>query len=301
MLTDRGIITRANRAMLRIPRKGKLTVFLQLLPATVWIGMGAGIPLITVVIFSFFTPSMWGYEPILTVENYHELFRPTVVKMLLGSLKATGIILAIALLSAYPAAYFLALKLRSERLKMTLLLLAIVPFWTSYLTRMVTFIPLLGRTGVLNSFFMRIGLTDHPFTSLIFSEPSIWIVEAYIWVVFVIGPIYFSLSMIDRRLIDAAKTLGARSWEISVHIIFPLSLPGIAAACLFIIVLSMGEFATPTIIGGGQYPNLAMGLMTELEAVHWTTGSAMAVLLTAITMGAVILLLRIVDLRKHLS
>jgi len=122
----------------------------------------------------------------------------------------------------------------------------------------------------------------------------------YLWVVFMVGPIYFTLNSVDEDLIDAAKTLGARPWPIFREILLPLSLPGVGVGSLFVVILAMGEFATPDIIGGRQYPTLANGVMTELNAVHWPTASAMAVLLVVLTLVVVSLLLRVVDVRKFL-
>ncbi|MFH1931496.1 MAG: ABC transporter permease [Pseudomonadota bacterium] len=295
-----GLASKVKQFLLRIPRKRRLKLFLQLLPATLWVGFGVGIPMAMVFIFSFYTPSTFGYTSVFSLENYQELIRPTILAMIVNCFKYTVVVVPLALVAGYPVAYFLARRIKNKRLKMVLLLLAIIPFWTSYMIRMVTAIPLLGRNGILNNFFIWIGLTDKPFESLIYSEPSIWVVEAWLWIVFVIGPIYFSLSMINEDVIDAAKSLGANAWQVLIRVIFPLTYPGICAASVFLIVYTMGEVATTSIIGGNQYPILAYGILCELNHAQWPRGSAMSILLAIVTIIAVALLLRVIDLRKYL-
>jgi putative spermidine/putrescine transport system permease protein len=210
------------------------------------------------------------------------------------------IVLAIVLIISYPVAYFLARIIKSDRLKLILLMLCIIPFWTSYITRMVTWMPMLGREGLLNSIMMAVGIVDEPAGILLFSEPAMIFVMVFLYSVFCVGPIYFSMARIEEEVIESALDLGAGGVQTFIHVIVPLSLPGVATGAFFVIVMLMGEYATPAIIGGNKFPMLGNNIMAQSLIMQWAPASAYSIILMGLTLVFVIILFRLINIRKLL-
>jgi len=184
---------------------------------------------------------------------------------------------------AYPVAYFLALVVRKR--KYVLLLLIIAPFLTSFLLRVLAWKVILGDQGVVNSFLSSTGLrsADHPISWLLYSQFAVILVLAYVWVPFVALPIFVTLENLDRSLLEAASDLGASRWKIFWKITFPMSLPGVVAAFIFVFIPTIGEFVTPLLVGGTKgfmYGNAISDLF--LNGLDWRTGSVLAVFLLAV-------------------
>ncbi len=175
-----------------------------------------------------------------------------------------------------------------------------MPFWTSVLIRMVAWLPLLGRKGLINLTLMSLGVVDEPVEILLYSQPSMILSMAIIWSVFMLGPLYFSMSKIDREVIEAARDLGASGWEAFRRIILPLTKPGLGAGVLFIFVMLVGEFSFQRFIGGGKSMMLANVLVQQQDLLQWPMASVAAVVMVAVTVPMIIILFRIVNLRKEL-
>jgi spermidine/putrescine transport system permease protein len=191
---------------------------------------------------------------------------------------------------AYPIAYFLALCVRKR--KYVLLLLVIAPFLTSYLLRVLAWKLILGDRGVVNSllYFVHLRATDHPISWLLYSQFAVILVLSYVWVPFVALPIFVSLDSLNRSLLEAANDLGATRWKVFWRVTFRLSLPGVAAAFVFVFIPTLGEFVTPLLVGGTSgfmYGNAISDLFTQ--GLDWRTGSVLAVFLV----GVVVVLLAV--------
>jgi spermidine/putrescine transport system permease protein len=189
---------------------------------------------------------------------------------------------------AYPVAYFLALS--GTKRKYVLLLVLIAPFLTSYLLRVLAWKVILGSQGVVNSFLSWTGIRspDHPISQLLYSRFAVMIVLAYVWLPFVALPIFVSLEGLDRRLLEAASDLGASRLQAFRRVTLPLSLPGVAAAFLFVFIPTVGEFVTPSLVGGTNgymYGNQIVELF-QTGFPDWQTGSVLALFL----LGVVVLL-----------
>jgi spermidine/putrescine transport system permease protein len=189
----------------------------------------------------------------------------------------------VVVLLAYPVAYFLALV--ALKRKYVLLLLTIAPFLTSYLLRVLAWKVILGSQGVINSalFTLHLRSPDHPVSWLLYSQFSVILVLSYIWVPFVALPIFVSLENLDRGLLEAASDLGASRWRIFWKITFPLSLPGVAAAFVFVFIPTLGEFITPLLVGGTSgfmYGNAISDLFTQ--GLDWRTGAVLSIFLLAV-------------------
>jgi spermidine/putrescine transport system permease protein len=194
------------------------------------------------------------------------------------------IVSAIVVVLAYPLAYYLALS--GTKRKYVLLLILIAPFLTSYLLRVLAWKVILGSQGVINTLFFWTGLRspDHPVSQLLYSKFAVMLVLAYIWLPFVALPIFVSLESLDRRLLEAASDLGASRWQAFLRVTLPLSVSGVVAAFLFVFIPTVGEFVTPSLVGGTSgymYGNQ----ITDLFGTgfpDWQTGSVLALFLLVV-------------------
>jgi spermidine/putrescine transport system permease protein len=180
-------------------------------------------------------------------------------------------------------------------------LLIIAPFLTSYLLRVLAWKVILGDGGVINSFLFSAHLRspDHPVTWLLYSQFSVMLVLAYVWVPFVALPIFVSIDNLDRSLLEAASDLGAGRWRTFWRVTFPLSVPGVLAAFVFVFVPTIGEFVTPLLVGGPSgymYGNAIQDLFTK--GTDWQTGSVLAMFLLVVVAGLMALFGRFVRVRS---
>jgi spermidine/putrescine transport system permease protein len=194
------------------------------------------------------------------------------------------IVSAVVVLVAYPLAYFLALS--GTKRKYILLLIVIAPFLTSYLLRVLAWKVILGDQGVINTFLFWTGLRSpsHPISQLLYSRFAVMLVLGYIWLPFVALPIFVSLESLDRRLLEAASDLGASRLQAFRRVTLPLSLPGIMAAFLFVFIPTLGEFVTPSLVGGASgymYGNQIVDLFGT-GFPDWETGSVLALFLLGV-------------------
>ncbi len=222
-------------------------------------------PLASLFVRSFWTQHGFELDKTFTLHNYWELIAPSdeitywsgipfplknpayaivIIKSLLISLGATLAVLLIA----YPMAYFLAFRV--TRHKMLWLIVITIPFWTSYLLRVFAWKIILGYNGVINSGLIYLGIIDKPLEFLLYNPLSVIITLAHAWVAYAILPIYVSLEKIDRSLLEAATDLGDRPWERFLHVTLPLSLPGVIASTLMVFIPTVGDYVTPSLVGG---------------------------------------------------
>jgi spermidine/putrescine transport system permease protein len=200
------------------------------------------------------------------------------------SVKMALVVSVVVVALAYPVAYYLALS--GTKRKYVLLLVLIAPFLTSYLLRVLAWKVILGNNGVLNSFLVWTGIrsADHPLSQLLYSRFAVMLVLAYVWVPFVALPIFVSLDTLDRRLLEAAADLGASRWQAFRRVTLPLSIPGVAAGFLFVFIPTVGEFVTPSLVGGASgymYGNQIADLFST-GFPDWETGSVLALFLLGV-------------------
>ena len=268
---------------------------------TLVMGFGCGVGLVSIVVFSFWKPLAYGMKPDFQLGNYREFFGSrSYIDTLLHTMEVGAILIPAMVLIAYPLSYFIAFCVRSERNKLLLLLLCIVPFWTSSLIRMIAWLPLLGRNGLINAVLIGSGLSNQPVDALLYSMPAMIFSMAIIWAPFMIGPVYFSMSKIPPIVIEAARDLGASRWQAFLRIVLPMSRPGLATGTLFVFVVMMGEFAIPRFIGGGKFAMLANVLLENQGALQWPLASVVAVVITAVTLPISVLILSLSDLGQQI-
>lgn len=222
-------------------------------------------PVIALVVTSFWTQDGYRIDRTFTLDNYWSLIKPgearitflgiplpfenavyimLLVKSLLMSLAATVAVV----LAAYPMAYFLAFRVKSH--KLTWLILITIPFWTSYLLRVFAWKLVLGYNGAINSGLISLGLIDKPLEFLLYNPFAVILTLTHAWVAFAILPIYVSLEKIDRSLLEAATDLGDSAWDRFRRVTLPLSAPGVIATALLVFIPTVGDYVTPTLVGG---------------------------------------------------
>ena len=266
---------------------------LLLAPATLWFIAMLVLPLMVVFIFSFGERgAAGGYVPAFTFDQYMNLparftaFKNTLVLAPAGTLAA--------LLVAYPLAYFLAVKV-SPRWRLILLVMVIVPFWTSILIRTYAWIFILGGRGIPN-LLTYIGIDD---VRLINTPFAVLIGIVYGYLPLMVFPIYVSLEKLDKRLLEAASDLGSSPWRSFLQVTLPLSVPGIATGCMLVFILLMGEFLIPALLGGGKVFFIGNALVDLfLQSRNWAFGSAVAASLVAVMLIIVTLYMRLI-MRGH--
>jgi spermidine/putrescine transport system permease protein len=206
------------------------------------------------------------------------------LKLFWKSVRMSLIVSVLVVLLAYPVAYYLALS--GTKRKYILLLILIAPFLTSYLLRVLAWKVILGSNGVINSFLYWLGIRAHddPVSQLLYSKFAVMLVLIYVYLPFVALPIFVSLESLDRRLLEAAADLSATRWQAFRRVTLPLSLPGVIAAFLFVFIPTIGEFVTPSLVGGTSgymYGNQISDLFGT-GFPDWRTGSVLALFLLAV-------------------
>src|SRR3989442_6663608 len=210
--------------------------------------------LVPIAIVACYSVDVYSINPgkhSFTLAAWHDFLHSSVyLGLCWKSVKIALIVSGIIVLLAYPLAYYLALSLTKR--KYVLLLVLIAPFLTSYLLRVLAWKVILGNQGVVNTFLFWTGLRSpgHPISQLLYSRFAVMLVLGYIWLPFVALPIFVSLESLDRRLLEPATDLGASRRQAFRRVTLPLSLPGIMAPFLFVFIPTLGEFVTPSLVGG---------------------------------------------------
>ncbi|WP_374385165.1 ABC transporter permease [Dongia sp.] len=246
------------------------------------------VPLIGIIVVSFWTQTGFDINADWNLDNYRilfteegKLYRILVAKSLWMSFSAT---VAVVLL-AYPMAYFMAFRI--EKSKLVWIILLTVPFWTSYLLRIFAWKVILGFNGVINSGLKVVGIIDKPLEFLLYNPVAVTITLAHAWAAYAVLPIYVSLEKIDRSYLEAAQDLGDTRWKRFWRITFPLSLPGTIAATLLVFIPTVGDYITPTLVGGTSGIMIGNSIVTQFgKANNAPLGAALScVMMLAITLA----------------
>ena len=206
----------------------------------------------------------------------------------------------ITLLLGFCVAYFLAFYVNSLPLQITLFLICTIPFWTSNVIRMVSWIPLLGRNGLVNETLISFGLIQEPMEWLLYSSFSVVLALVHLYTLFMIVPIFNSMLRIDKEVIEAAYDSGANQFQIITNVIIPLCKPGIIIGSIFVITVVMGDFLTIGIMGGQQLASIGKIINTEMNYLQLPGAAANSVILLLITIFIIIVMTKFIDIRKEL-
>ena len=281
--------------------KGLGAPFLLLAPGVIWMVLFLVLPIAMMVYVSFWTQTTFKIEPILTTKSWQTFFTSeTYLGALWTTVRIWLTVLCTTFLVGYPTALFVGLFVRNKTVATALLVLCVIPFWTSFLIRVLAWRPMLGKEGAINIILQALHIIHQPIDALLFTELSVVIGMTQIYCVFMVGPIAFMLGRIDPNIIEAAQDLGASFWRIFRTIIFPLSLPGVVVGAIFVSVMVLGEFATAAALSGRKVNLLGNIIVTQVGSLKWAFAAVAGVVLTII-MGAVVAgLLRLVDLKREL-
>ncbi|CAN5701327.1 ABC transporter permease [soil metagenome] len=266
------------------------TAFLA--PPGLWIGFFFILPMATIVLLSFWRVVDYDIVADFTLSNYEKLFRPLYLGVFWRTITVSLLVTVISLIVGYPVAYYLARKTR--RFRLTLLVLVIMPLWTSYLVRTYAWMLILGTKGAANQALQAVGLTSEPISWLLYSDFAVTLALVHIYVPYLILPLYGVLEKLDPSLFEAAKDLGGGRWRTFLHVTLPLSLPGVATGCLFVFIPAMGSFVTPELLGGTR--SILIGSIVAQQfgvAFEYPLGSAMALAIMAIILLVAVALLRL--------
>jgi putative spermidine/putrescine transport system permease protein len=270
-------------------------------PGIAWMTLFMVLPLLMVVYVSFWTQTTFTVEPTLTIESWQRfLSSSTYISATWTTVRIWAIVLVSTLLIGYPVALFIGLFVRNQTLQTALLVICVIPFWTSFLIRVIAWRPMLGTEGAINTILINLGIIDTPLTTLLFSEFAVLVGMTQIYCVFMVGPITFMLSRIDPSIIEAARDLGAGFGRIFFKIILPLSLPGVVVGAIFVSVMVLGEFATAASLSGRKVNLLGNIIVSQVGSLKWAFASVAGVVLTIIIAIVITVMLRVVNLRKEM-
>jgi spermidine/putrescine transport system permease protein len=207
------------------------------------------IPLVVLLIHAFWSVDYLTVQRSFTLENFRTLLTNDLYPRVLVRTVAIAALVTIAdLILAFPVAFFLAKRVKKHR--ELLLLLVVFPLWSSYLVRVFAWKTILGTNGILNSFLLNIGLIDQPASAFLYSKTAMFLTFCQVWLPFMILPLFTVLDRMPDALLEAASDLGSSWWQTLRRVVFPLALPGILAGSLSVFSLTLGDFITPTLLGG---------------------------------------------------
>lgn len=258
------------------------------------------VPLALIVMVSFWQATDYELIPGFTPQAYLDLLNEVTLRTYLSTLKFCLIVWALTLAIGFTVAYFLAFHVRSLAWQTALFVLCTVPFWTSNVIRMISWIPLLGRNGLVNDGLLALGVVDQPVEWLLFSDFSVALAFVHLYTMFMIVPIFNSMMRIDRSLLEAAVDAGAKPWQTVWHVVVPLSRTGIIIGSIFVIALVMGDFITVGVMGGQQIASVGKTIQVQAGVLQFPAAAANAVVLLGVVLLMIAALMRLVDLRKEL-
>ncbi|NGN41428.1 ABC transporter permease [Mesorhizobium sp. CGMCC 1.15528] len=272
-------------------RRQNVITLLLLAPSLVMAILLLAIPLLVVIAYSFAgRDSYGGVVTGFTLESYVELFQPAYLPIFVNSLKIAAMSTAVCVLIGYPIAYFIAF--RAGKHSGLLLALLLIPFWIDFMIRMSSWMVLMGRNGTINGALTGAGIIDEPIR-MIGTYPAVMVGMLYAFLPTTVLPIYAALSGINRRLLEAADDLGAGPVEAFWRVTFPLSLPGVMAAMLFVFVPAMGVYAIPVLLGGGKsiiLGNLIVQLFLDFRNIP--LGAAVSVVMLVLSSVIIVFYMR---------
>jgi putative spermidine/putrescine transport system permease protein len=269
------------------------------------------VPLALTLMVSFWNFNEYELLPGFTLKNYLAIFEGcgglnergdlcVSLATYLSTLKFCLLVWAITLVLGFAVAYFLAFHVRSATVQTALFVLCTVPFWTSNVIRMISWVPLLGRNGLVNQTLVGLGLVEQPVEWLLFSDFSVVLAFVHLYTMFMIVPIFNSMMRIDRSLLEAASDAGASGWQTLWNVIVPLSRTGIIIGSIFVITIVMGDFVTIGVMGGQQIASVGKIIQVQTSYLQFPLAAANAVILLAVVLMIIWGLTRLVDIRREL-
>ncbi|RFU44967.1 ABC transporter permease [Paraburkholderia sp. DHOC27] len=289
-------------------RHWRASAWLQATPLTLTFVLFFIVPLVITLIVSFWDYNEYQIIPAFTLKNYAAIFDGcsstadmcVTFKTYLSTLKFCAIVWAITLILGFAIAYFLAFHVRTTAMQTILFLVCTIPFWTSNVIRMISWIPLLGRNGLVNQALLATHIIDQPLEWLLYSDFSVVLAFVHLFTFFMIVPIFNAMMRIDRSLLEAARDAGASGWQVIRDVVLPLSKTGIVIGSIFVITIVMGDFLTVGVMGGQQIASVGKIIQVQTGYLQFPAAAANAIILLAVVLMIVWGLTRVVDIRKEL-
>lgn len=278
-----------------------LVSYVQAMPLTLVLGAFLLLPLIMIITVSFWDYDFAQMYPDFVTFNYTETLGSWVTwKIYYNTLRYAFLVWAITLFIGFWVAYFLAFHIRTSAMQMVLFLVCTVPFLTSNIIRMISWIPVLGRNGLVNTALINSGAVSEPVEWLLYSDFAVVLAMVHLYTLFMVTPIFNTLMRIDKSLVEAARDAGASSWQVLTNVILPLAKPGMAIGTIFVVTLVMADFSTVQVMSGGQSASVALMMKNQMSLLQYPAAAANAVVLLVLVLLMVAGILRIVDIRKEL-
>ena len=285
----------------RLGLSDALTGWLYVTPLTLILLFFLLLPIVMIVIVSFWGATEFSIYPAFQFDNYEFLFGSSVTYQVFAkTFLYAGITWVVTLAIGFTVAYFLAFHVRTLAWQMALFLICTIPFWTSNIIRMISGVPFLGRNGIANQTLMGLGITRSLLEWLLFSDFAVILAFVHLYTLFMVVPIFNTMMRIDKSLIEAARDNGASGLQILTNVIVPLTKPGIMIGSIFVVTLVMGDFITVRFMSGSQSANVGRLISNDIGLLQYPSAAATAVVLLLTVLIVIGTLLRLVDIRKEL-
>jgi putative spermidine/putrescine transport system permease protein len=284
------------------PWPGALVSWLQAAPLAIVLLCMFVAPLVFVVVVSFFDYDRLEIFPAFMFDNYIDIFTSEItLRLYLKTLEYAALVEAITVVIGFLVAYFLTFHVRTLHWRVGLLVACTIPFFTSNMIRMISWIPFLGREGILNSSVLATHLVKQPLDFLLFSDFAVIVAYVHILTMMMVAPIVNSMAKIDHGLIAAARDAGASETQIVRDIVIPLSKTGITLGSVLVLTQTMGDFFIVHLLSGGKSAGVVSAIATQLNAFEYPPAAAGSVVLLVVVIALVAAIFRIVDVRKELA
>lgn len=266
---------------MRESTRRKVTSFAIVSTPFLWTKIFLFIPYMVMFTYSFYLKKFPTFIPAFEFVNYLTIITdPQYYQVLLRTSKIAITVACSSLVIAYPLSYFLVFKVHNKQIRSMLYMAVIVPLWVSYLLRAYTWKTILGNEGILNSFLVWSGILDQPTDIFLYNQFSMVVTLTYIFVPFMVMPIFMSLEKIPRSMIEASKDLGVGPFRTFLHVTLPLSMPGVIAGSTFTICLTFGDFVASFLVGGPNGAMIATIIQSQFGAtLNWPLGAALSIVM----------------------
>ena len=278
-----------------------MNIQLQILPLLSVLVLFLVAPVVIILAVSFWDYTEFSLIPDFVLTNYMEIFESGVTySTYLNTFKFAFLGWLFTVIIGFTLGYFLAFHVRTLRWQIILFLICTIPFWTSNIIRMIAWIPVLGRNGLMNSLLLELGVIGEPLEWLLYSDFAVILAFVHLYTLFMLVPIFNSMMRIDKSIIEAAQDMGADSLQILINVIIPLCLPGIAIGTIFVVSLIMGDFITVQAMSGGQSASVGVAMNNKRALLQYPAAAADAIILLCVVLGMVAILMRTINIRKEL-
>ena len=262
-----------------------MNIQLQILPLLSVLVLFLVAPVAIILAVSFWDYTEFSLIPDFVLTNYMEIFESGVTySTYLNTFKFAFLGWLFTVTIGFTLAYFLAFHVRTLRWQIILFLICTIPFWTSNIIRMIAWIPVLGRNGLMNSLLLELGVISEPLEWLLYSDFAVILAFVHLYTLFMLVPIFNSMMRIDKSIIEAAQDMGANSLQILINVIVPLCLPGIAIGTIFVVSLIMGDFITVQAMSGGQSASVGLAMNNKRALLQYPAAAADAIILLCVVL-----------------